>query len=465
MDAGTDNAQTVLHEQLAKSRERLERQLSELRAVDAELDALALERRQHRLLGNACVALEELGGIGGAGLFWGDSAGAANGELQLRRARGRVDAFEKWISEIEERREVALEELERRQLETDGISDEVFEAQEAERERLEEWIVEREISDLPPRALVMPWARRGEEDSRFRRSLAAALLSSLLFAGIVRQIDLPLLTPEDEAVEVPERVVRLMMKARPLPPPPVRETRPEQELVAQQKPVEDTTPQEAPKTESGPGEGPGRGPAKGLLAFREKFSGFAETQNVARLGSQARIDDSGRAASGPVERAMLTTQAPGSSGGINLASLSRGVGGGGGSGAGTQIARVQVARATTTIGGGGSGRSSSSASGGGPPLGRTDEEIQIVFDRHKSALYRLYNRELRSDPTLKGQMILRLTIEPDGSVSLCELRGTDMHAPQLASQVLDRVRTFDFGAKEGIARVTILYPIDFLPAT
>jgi hypothetical protein len=31
--------------------------------------------------------------------------------------------------------------------------------------------------------------------------------------------------------------------------------------------------------------------------------------------------------------------------------------------------------------------------------------------------------------------------------------------------VVERVRTFDFGAKEGIPAVTIIYPIDFLPAT
>jgi hypothetical protein len=40
-----------------------------------------------------------------------------------------------------------------------------------------------------------------------------------------------------------------------------------------------------------------------------------------------------------------------------------------------------------------------------------------------------------------------------------------MKAPQLASQVVERVKTFDFGAKPGIAAVTIVYPIDFLPAT
>jgi len=58
-----------------------------------------------------------------------------------------------------------------------------------------------------------------------------------------------------------------------------------------------------------------------------------------------------------------------------------------------------------------------------------------------------------------------MRIEPDGSVSLCEVQATDMKAPQLAAQVIERVRAFDFGAKDGISAVTILYPIDFLPAT
>jgi hypothetical protein len=61
-------------------------------------------------------------------------------------------------------------------------------------------------------------------------------------------------------------------------------------------------------------------------------------------------------------------------------------------------------------------------------------------------------------------MVLRLRIEPDGSVSLCEVQSSDMGAPQLSAQVAGRVRTFDFGAKEGVPPVTIVYPIDFLPA-
>jgi hypothetical protein len=87
-----------------------------------------------------------------------------------------------------------------------------------------------------------------------------------------------------------------------------------------------------------------------------------------------------------------------------------------------------------------------------------------VFDRYKAALYRLYNRELRKDPTLRGQMVLRLTIEPDGSVSMCALQASDMNAPELSVQVVDRVRTINFGAKDGVEAMTIVYPIDFLPA-
>ena len=131
------------------------------------------------------------------------------------------------------------------------------------------------------------------------------------------------------------------------------------------------------------------------------------------------------------------------------------------------MAGVQVTRASSAIGGGGGGASASAggdrphASGARPS--RTDEEIQIVFDRYKASLYRLYNRELRNDPTLRGQMVLRLTIEPDGGVSMCVLQSSDMNAPELSAQVVDRVRTINFGAKD-VDAITIVYPIDFLPA-
>jgi hypothetical protein len=204
----------------------------------------------------------------------------------------------------------------------------------------------------------------------------------------------------------------------------------------------------------------------GILAFKEQFASLAQDQNAPRLGSDARYaaaDDVGQASS----HSLLTTNTPGSSGGIDAGSLSRNVGGGGGrggGGGGMGGPGLQVARAKSSIAGigGGDGRPKAHS---GPGASRTDEEIQIVFDRYKSAFYRDYNRTLRINPTLQGKMVLRLTIEPDGSVSMCQLQSTDMDSPDLVTQVVNRVKTINFGAKEGVQAVTIVYPIDFLPAT
>jgi hypothetical protein len=205
----------------------------------------------------------------------------------------------------------------------------------------------------------------------------------------------------------------------------------------------------------------------GILAFKDQFASLAQDQNAPRLGSEARYataDEVGQASS----HSVLTTNTPGSSGGIDAGSLSRNVGGGGGRGGGGGgnggMPGVKVVHATSSIAsiGGGGDRPKAHT---GPGASRTDEEIQIVFDRYKSAFYRDYNRALRSNPTLQGKMVLRLTIEPDGAVSMCQLQSTDMDAPDLAAQVVSRVKTINFGAKEGVQAVTIVYPIDFLPAT
>jgi len=214
----------------------------------------------------------------------------------------------------------------------------------------------------------------------------------------------------------------------------------------------------------------------GILALKDKIASLAQDTVVVPLGADARhvaADDVGR----PSARSLLTSNTPGSSGGINVASLSRGVGGGGGGGGGGTGAGGVGGRGAGGSGGGiggvGTGRVVSTIAPitgadrpkarGGPGPARTDEEIQIVFDRYKASFYRLYNRELRNNPALKGQMVLRLTIEPDGSVSMCVLQSTDMDAPDLATQVVGRVRTINFGAKD-VPAVTIVYPIDFLPA-
>ena len=79
-------------------------------------------------------------------------------------------------------------------------------------------------------------------------------------------------------------------------------------------------------------------------------------------------------------------------------------------------------------------------------------------------MYRIYNKELRKNPTLRGNILLRLTIEPGGEVSGCKVESTDLASPELVDKIVARVLKFNFGPKKGVPKTTILYPIDFLPA-
>jgi len=436
----------------------------DLRDIDNELDELAKRTHQYDMVSEICASLEKLEEIGAADLFW-DQANEQDSADHLRYARNKIEAFGDEIAEVENRRQSVLDKIGEQNSELDYLHYDLRDAIEREESRRNEWVVQRAANDPQYREQVMPWARGCEEDERYRKTLGASVLISLLLGILISLIDLPL--PDLATLQkVPDRVANLVREELPPPPPveapviPEESNDPDPELAEEveeelelfpentEEPmvadVEQPDPKEQVKT-------------KGILAFRDSFANRANARPSAQLGSQARISSAGEEAVGRPERAMVTTSAPGSSGGINLSSISRDVGGGG-----PGIEGVAVSRVASSIGG---------AEGPDRPLsagafaGRTDEEIQIVFDRYKATLYRLYNRELRKDPTLRGQMVLRLTIEPDGTVSMCEVQSSDMNAPALSEQVVARIRNFDFGAKDGIVAMTIIYPIDFLPAS
>lgn len=491
MDSFEPEDRDALRRELRDARGRLDGLVESLRAVDVELQGLEAERERYDLLETACRALSRLEELGGGALFWnGASPIARDGADHLALVRSRFDEFEKQIALVEERRQILLDEIANTQDSADLFAGHILDAERLAEEHRSEWLIERDVDALPIRPSLMPWARGQEEDRRFRKILWMALLASSAIAVLFPMIDIPV--PERwEILEEQERLTQLIREE--IPKPPVAVVQEEPKPVVPVDPEEPATesddeaapeladtaqpesnPAPAAKPNTGKGTGPGSG-SRGILAFREKFANVAATNDaVDRLGANAQIHDPNAVADGLPQRSMVTSNAPGSSGGINVAALSRGTGG-----TGTQLGGVAVTRATSTLGtgtgngsghgtgtGNGSGKGGSrNVAGGGANLGRTDEEIQIVFDRHKAALYRLYNRELRQNPTLKGQIVLRLTIQPDGTVSFCEVKSTDMKAPQLAQQVVERVRGFDFGPKAGIPAVTIVYPIDFLPAT
>jgi periplasmic protein TonB len=173
-------------------------------------------------------------------------------------------------------------------------------------------------------------------------------------------------------------------------------------------------------------------------------------------------------------RAMITAAAGRGSGGISSSGYSRDTGGGGLAG-----------RATTLVegvagggGGGGYGGGGSVAGGGGGSgkgaggsvtrsgsgkASRSIEEIRLVFERNKGAIYAIYNRALREDPTLQGKIVLELKIAPSGEISGLRLVSSELKAVELESKLLARIRQFDFGAKD-VELMTVTWPVDFLPS-
>ncbi len=156
------------------------------------------------------------------------------------------------------------------------------------------------------------------------------------------------------------------------------------------------------------------------------------------------------------ERSMITSKAGTASGGINTANMSRNTGGSGIAGRNT----TRVASPVAGIGQGGSGASRSGSSG---KASRSREEIELVFDRNKGAIFALYNRALRRDPSLEGKLVLRLTIDPSGRVSFCEIVSSELGDAELERKLVQRVKLFKFESKD-VEAITTTKPIDFFPA-
>src|SRR5258708_15184909 len=107
--------QQALLAELGTSQESVDALVGELRALDAQLEALATERNQHRLLHQVCDALGELGRLGGAQLFWGTAQAVTTGEVQLGRGRERVPAFESPVGALEAHRQSTREHIAKEQ--------------------------------------------------------------------------------------------------------------------------------------------------------------------------------------------------------------------------------------------------------------------------------------------------------------------------------------------------------------
>ncbi len=77
------------------------------------------------------------------------------------------------------------------------------------------------------------------------------------------------------------------------------------------------------------------------------------------------------------------------------------------------------------------------------------EAIQRVVASHKAAIQDCYRQELKKTPSLRGRVIVRITIHPDGYVTRAEIVGASLRDRAVLDCILSKIRQWsDFDPVE-----------------
>jgi TonB family protein len=292
------------------------------------------------------------------------------------------------------------------------------------------------------RRFELPWAPGEESERRFKKLLSILLIIATLLAILIWLLPKPQMA-KPKVEDLPDRVVQLIVekpKPPPPPPPPEPEKKPEQEKPKpeEQKPVEKPKPDVR---------------KQGMLALADELADLRD-QNLDLENPQMKtpVEDARS------ERNLITSQAGRASGGINTANLARGFGGGAGAIGTHTSTQVQHGQGLDPNAGGRVQRTGTSGKGS-----RAREEVEVVFDRNKGALYALYGRALRDKPELQGKLVLEFKIEPSGEISACRVVSSELNDPELEKKIVARVRLIRFKPAD-VEALVVSKPIDFFPA-
>ena len=298
------------------------------------------------------------------------------------------------------------------------------------------------------RTYELAWEGDPESSARFRKILRVGLIVLLVLGILFPLLPKPRPTAAEEAV--PPRLARVMIENQvkpppPPPPPPVEEKPkpvPEQKVAAVKPPV-DQKQRAREKAQAN------------IEQFKDELADLREQLDITPLAQTKNLTGAVGADS-HAERSLIASKAGSGSGGIPSANSSRGFGAGAGSltGHSTGAVTSNIARGT------GAGPTRTGSSG---KAARSREEIELVFDRNKGAIYALYSRALRDQPELQGKMVLEFTVAPSGEVTMCRVVSSELNDPDLEKKIVARVRLFRFEARD-VETITTTKPIDFFPA-
>ena len=311
----------------------------------------------------------------------------------------------------------------------------------------------------------LPWGAEKGENRRFVLALLVMVAVFLPPALLIPALQLPE-RDRSEAEKIPPQLARLVEQREPPKPIPVPEVEPEPEPApepeaenTESKAVEPELAEEAPPPEPvRPTPAPSQtveqaretASRSGLMAMQDQLASMRAPEPDAVDTLAANVDAETASDEGGLFGVKTDSdKALAGSGGVTReAAPETEV-----TVAGHQVRNVEVAQEAVP-------EAAPEPSGG--PGQRGMSNIRQVFDAQKTSLYSLYRRELRQDPTLEGKVMLELVIEPDGSVSSCEVVSSELGNQSLEQRIAMRVRLFNFG-EDDVEPRTVRFPIDFLP--
>ena len=157
-----------------------------------------------------------------------------------------------------------------------------------------------------------------------------------------------------------------------------------------------------------------------------------------------------------VDRSVISQKSRRSSDGVNVSALSRDVGSVALAGIETSEVETEFAEAATEVAKEKAGIKKRTEAV------RNEEDVRKIMEGNKGAIFAIYNRALRQDPSLQGKFTVKMVIDPSGVLTDLSIVFSELNNEEIEQKLLNRIRLINFGSSD-VATTTLNYTFDFLP--
>lgn len=305
----------------------------------------------------------------------------------------------------------------------------------------------------------LPWVDH-QEDRSFRRIMIVTLLLFLGAGVVLNSIKLPEVVQKN-LVDVSPRLAKLILEKQKIKPPPPKKEKPKEAKKKEPEKKKKEKPKEKKKEKKKEVKKPdAREVAKksGLIALSDELEDLRESfalDDVLKLPQQTSGKQEVKVATASD---LLTSNAQKTSGGIKTDTLNRTI-------KTNELTQRQTTRVESKIEADSKklAKASTSKSQQGTGAKRSEDEIERVFQQNKGGIFNIYNRALRKNPSLAGQVVVELTIAPSGQVTAVKILSSELGDEALERKLMLKIKKFKF-SNSSVAEITVTYPIDFLPS-